>query len=216
MEHVMIVRSRGLLMAALLTLAASPLAAQRIGYVDSRKILQEMPGRTAVENRIRAGLEGLQGRQKVMVDSLNAMMAAFERDSAALPQADKVARFTTMQQFDARYRDTLQALEAEAQTEQQEAMQPLFDQIRIALEDVRAAEGYAMIFDIGNQANAVVAMDRNLDLSDKVLARIRATTGVNRPTPAATPATRPPTSPPAAAPERPAGPVTQPSGVRRP
>jgi len=214
----MIVRSRGLLMAALLTLAASPLAAQRVGYVDSRKILQEMPGRTAVENRIRTGLEGLQGRQKVMVDSLNAMMAAFERDSAALPQADKVTRFTAMQQFDARYRDTLQALEAEAQSAQQEAMQPLFDQIRIALEDVRAAEGYAMIFDIGNQTNAVVAMDRNLDLSDKVIARIRATTGVNRPAPAAAPATRPPTSPPATqpAPTRPAGPVSQPSGARRP
>jgi hypothetical protein len=75
-----------------------------------------------------------------------------------------------------------------------------------------------MIFDIGNQTNAVVAMDRNLDLSDKVLARIRATTGVNRPTPAAAPATRPPTSPPATqpAPTRPAGPVSQPAGARRP
>lgn len=211
------VRSRGLFVAALLTLAASPLAAQRIGYVDSRKILQEMPGRTAVENRIRTGLEALQGRQKVMVDSLNAMMAAFERDSAALPQADKVTRFTAMQQFDARYRDTLEALEAEAQAAQQEAMQPLFDQIRIALEEVRAAEGYSMIFDVGNQANAIVAMDRNLELSDKVLARIRATAGTNRPTPAPA-ATRPPTTPPASqpAPTRPAGPVSQPAGARRP
>jgi outer membrane protein len=215
MEHVMIVRSRGLFVAALLVLAASPLAAQRIGYVDSRKILQEMPGRTAVENRIRTGLEALQERQKVMVDSLNTMMAAFERDSAALPQAEKVSRFAVMQQFDSRYRDTLQALETEAQAAQQEAMAPLFDQIRIALEEVRAAEGYTMIFDIGNQTNAIVAMDRNLDLSDKVLAKIRATPAGPRPAPAAT---RPPTTPPATAPAptRPAGPVSQPSGARRP
>ena len=98
----MFVRSRGLLVAALLTMAASasPLVAQKVGYVDSRKILQEMPGRTATENRIRAGLEALQERQKVMVDSLNAMMAAFERDSASLSQADKVTRFGVLQQYD--------------------------------------------------------------------------------------------------------------------
>ncbi len=201
------VMTRGLLAAALLAVGAAPLAAQKIGYVDSRKILQEMPGRTQVENRMRVNLEALSARQKVMVDSLNAMMAAFERDSASLPQAEKVQRFTAMQMYDGRYRDTLQALEEEAQTQQAEAMQPLFDQIRVALEDLRQAEGYAMIFDIGNQANAIVAMDRNLDLTDKVLLRVRANA-------AARPAAPPTTPTPAAT--RPPGPVSQPAGARRP
>ena len=210
----MIVLARGFLAASLLAVAAAPLAAQKIGYIDSRKVLQEMPGRVAVETQMRTNLETLGLRQKRMVDSLNVMMASFERDSAALPQAEKVARFTAMQQYDALYRDTLQALEAEAQTQQQESMQPLFDQIRVALEDLRQAEGYAMIFDIGNQANAIVAMDRNLDVSDRVLLRIRATTTAPRPAtpPATQPATpRPATTPPA----RPAGPVSQPTGVTR-
>jgi outer membrane protein len=199
------VLSRGLFAAALLAVGAAPLAAQKIGYVDSRKILQEMPGRTQVENRMRVNLEALSARQKVMVDSLNTMMAAFERDSSSLSQSDRVQRFTAMQLYDGRYRDTLQALEEEAQTQQAEAMQPLFDQIRVALEDLRQAEGYAMIFDIGNQANAIVAMDRNLDLSDKVLLRVRATSTTRPATPPTTPeATRPP------------GPVSQPAGARRP
>jgi Skp family chaperone for outer membrane proteins len=132
-------------------------------------------------------------------------MAAFERDSSSLSQSDRVQRFTAMQLYDGRYRDTLQALEEEAQTQQAEAMQPLFDQIRVALEDLRQAEGYAMIFDIGNQANAIVAMDRNLDLSDKVLLRVRAASTTRPATPPTTPeATRPP------------GPVSQPAGARRP
>jgi outer membrane protein len=199
------VLSRGLFAAALLAVGAAPLAAQKIGYVDSRKILQEMPGRTQVENRMRVNLEALSARQKVMVDSLNTMMAAFERDSSSLSQSDRVQRFTAMQLYDGRYRDTLQALEEEAQTQQAEAMQPLFDQIRVALEDLRQAEGYAMIFDIGNQANAIVAMDRNLDLSDKVLLRVRAASTTRPATPPTTPeATRPP------------GPVSQPAGARRP
>lgn len=207
----MIVRSRGLVMAALLTLvAATPLAAQKVGFVDTRKILQEMPGRVQAEERMRVGIEALGARQKVMVDSLNAMMASFEADSAALSQVEKVARFTTLQQYDARYRDTLEVLEQEAQEQQAAAMQPLFDQIRLALDDIRQADGFAMIFDIAAQGSNIVSMDRNLDLSDRVLARIRAQATTARPAtpPAAVPA-RPATPPPA-------GPVAGPTGARRP
>jgi outer membrane protein len=201
----MIVRSRGVLAAFALLLAAAafaPLGAQKVGYVDSRKILQDIPGRAQVENALRAEIEKLGAREKKMVDSLNALMAAFERDSATLTQPERVTRFTAMQAYDGLYRDTLEALEGEAQQLQAEAMAPLFDQIRIALEDIRQADGYAMIFDIGGQVNPIVAMDKNLDLSDRVIARLR-TMPSARPTPAA------PT-------QQPPGPVGAPAGVRRP
>lgn len=203
----MFVRSRGLLAALVLFVVAAPLQAQsKFGYVDSRKILQEMPGRQQVEAKLRTDLEVLGAREKKMVDSLNVMMAAFEKDSATLAAPDRTRRFAALQQYDAVYRDTLQALQTEAQQLQGEAMQPLFDLIKLALDDVRAADGLAMIFDIGGQANPIVAMDRNLDLSDKVIARIR-TMPAQRPAPATKPA-------PAAA--RPNGPVSAPAGVRRP
>jgi Skp family chaperone for outer membrane proteins len=203
----MIVRSRGILAALVLMLAAAaPLAAQqKVGYVDTRKILQEMPGRTQVENSLRVSLEVLSAREKKMVDSLNVMMGAFEKDSAKLTAEDRTQRFGALQRYDAMYRDTLEALQAEAQEIQQQAMQPLFDIIRLALEDVRQADGLAMIFDLGAQANPIVAMDKNLDLSDKVIARIR-TMPAARPTAA-------PTAAPAA--PKPAGPVPQPAGVTR-
>ena len=211
----MIVRFRGLILAALTVAAmAAPAAAQtKVAFVDTRKILQEMPSRNQIEARLRTEIDALGSREKVMVDSLNAMLNSFQKDSATLSQADRTKRFTEMQAFDARYRDTLEVLQQEAQAKQAEAMQPLFDQIREALEMVRAAEGYAMIFDMGAQANPVVAMDKNLDLSDKVIAKLR-TMPAAAPAPAPAPAARP--AAPAAAPARPAGPVTQPAGVRRP
>ena len=209
----MFVRLRGLVFTALtLAAVAAPAAAQtKVAFVDTRKILQEMPSRNQIEARLRTEIDALGSREKVMVDSLNAMLNSFQKDSATLSQADRTKRFTEMQAFDARYRDTLEVLQQEAQAKQAEAMQPLFDQIREALEMVRAAEGYAMIFDMGAQANPVVAMDKNLDLSDKVIARIRTMPQARpaaQPTrpPAAAPATRPPAS----------GPTGQPAGVRRP
>lgn len=207
----MFVRSRGLFAALALVIAAAPLQSQaRIGYVDSRKILQEMPGRQQVEAKLKADLDVLAAREKRMVDSLNVMMGSFERDSATLTATDRTARFATLQKYDAQYRDTLQALQAEAQQIQGEAMQPLFDMIKIALDDVRASDGLAMIFDIGAQSNPIVAMDRNLDISDKVIARLRTMPSQR---PVATP-TRPAPAPAPAA--RPNGPVTAPAGVRRP
>ncbi|MCC7002469.1 MAG: OmpH family outer membrane protein [Gemmatimonadaceae bacterium] len=203
------VGSRGLVAALVLLVAsAAPAAAQsKVGYVDSRKILQEMPGRNQVEAKLRTDLESLQQREKKMIDSLNVMMGAFEKDSAKLSTEDRTKRFTALQQYDAMYRDTLQALQEEAQGKQAEAMQPLFDIIRIALEDVRSAEGYSMIFDLGAQVNPIVAMDKNLDLSDKVIARIR-TMPAARPTVAPAPK-------PAAPAAKPSGPVSQPAGVTR-
>jgi outer membrane protein len=196
------VRPRGLLAACFLLVAAAPLAAQqKVGYVDSRRILQEMPARAQAEAALRTRIEALGAREKKMVDSLNAMMTAFERDSSKMTQTERVARFTALQQYDGQYRDTLEALQGEAQRMQQEAMAPLFDQIRLALEDVRVAEGLTMIFDIGAQVNPIVAMDKNLDVSDRVIARIRAMPAAR----AAEPAAKPPV-----------GPVAQPAGVRKP
>lgn len=205
----MSVRTRAaLLVAALLSLAASPLAAQKVAFVNTSRILQEMPARAQAEAQMRTALEALQARQQVMVDSLNGMIAAFERDSAGLSQQDKIARFQTLQAYDARYRDTLEVLEQESQEAQAAAMQPLFDQIRVALDDIRAADSYAMILDLSREGSPVVAFDRNLDISDRVLTRIRASSAPARPAPATPPAAQ----------QRPAtpGPVSQPTGVRRP
>ncbi|MFM2141116.1 MAG: hypothetical protein RLZZ25_1381 [Gemmatimonadota bacterium] len=212
----MFVQLRGLVLTALtLAAVAVPAAAQtKVAFVDTRKILQEMPGRNQIEARLRTEIDALGVREKVMVDSLNAMLTSFQKDSATLTQADRTKRFTEMQAFDARYRDTLEVLQQEAQAKQAEAMQPLFDQIREALEMIRAAEGYAMIFDMGAQANPIVAMDKNLDLSDKVIARIR-TMPQARPAAQPAPTTRPPAAAPATRPPA-AGPTGQPAGVRRP
>lgn len=212
-------RTRGaLLVAALLSIAASPLAAQKVAFVNSQRILQEMPARAQAEAQMRTALEALQARQQLMVDSLNGFIAAFERDSAGLSQQDKVARFQALQAFDARYRDTLEVLETESQQAQAAAMQPLFDQIRVALDDIRAADNYTMILDLSREGSPVVAYDRNLDISDRVLTRIRASAAPARP--GAAPTQRPAGQTPAATPpaQRPApqGPVSQPTGVRRP
>jgi len=92
----MFVRLRGLVVTALtLAAVAAPAAAQtKVAFVDTRKILQEMPSRNQVEARLRTEIDALGVREKVMVDSLNAMLTSFQKDSATLTQADRTKRFT--------------------------------------------------------------------------------------------------------------------------
>ena len=42
------------------------------------------------------------------------------------------------------------------------------------VEGVRAAGGYAMIFDVGVQNSGIVAADRSLDLTQKVIDQLKA------------------------------------------
>ena len=51
-------------------------------------------------------------------------------------------------------------------------LQPILDQIKLALEDVRVAGGLDAIFDVGQNAT-IVAVNKNLNLSDRVIARLR-------------------------------------------
>ena len=59
---------------------------------------------------------------------------------------------------------------------QAELIQPIFDRINKVLGDIRVEDGYTAILDVnpGNGAGTVVALDKNLDITDRVIARVKA------------------------------------------
>jgi outer membrane protein len=59
--------------------------------------------------------------------------------------------------------------------------------VRQAIDDVRTTDGYAMIFAAGTNS-AMLSADKSLDVTDKVLARMR-TIAANRPAATARPTT---------------------------
>ena len=102
-----------------------------------------------------------------------------------------------------------QALDIQAQQRQAQLLQPIIDQIKVALEDIRKEEGLTMILDVGSQANPIVAIDKNLNITDKVLVKLR-----SMPPPQAAPAA--PAAPAVEPPTPPAGPVSAPAGAAKP
>ena len=198
----------GVLALAGLTLAAADAAAQnvKIAYINSQTILQRAPGRAQAEDAYNKEMAGYRTQLEAMGDSLEKMVADYRKSEATLAQADKEAQQLRIRTRQEAYQKRAGELEQQAQKRQFELVQPIMEQIRTVLEEIRAAEGYAFILDAGSESGVIVAADKNLDITEKVIARLKpvaAAPGGARQTPAATT--------PAAG-----GPRSAPAGVSRP
>jgi outer membrane protein len=189
---------RGLIRAALLalvvgaasagSLSAQAAAAPKIGFVNSQQLYADAPGRTEAENRLKTELSTFQAQLQRMDDSLQAMVQQFERDMPKLDSATRMTRAKTIQDRQTAYQGRARMMDSTMQVRQAELIRPVMENVQKVIEQVRAEEGYAMIFDVASQSGVVVAADKNLDLTQKVLAKVKAA-GPPKPTTGANPLT---------------------------
>lgn len=177
----------------------------RFAYVDSRSILQRAPGSQAIQAQIAKEREGAQVSVSRMQDSLRTMYDAYLKEQPTLSQAQRDEREKVLQAKNSEFDQRVSQLDQEMQQRQFELIQPMMTQIREVLDNIRNEEGYLFIFDIGNDPGVIVAADKNLDITDRVVARLKpvtvnitpndsSRTGPARPAPAGIrPPTRPPT-----------------------
>jgi len=209
--HVRFRALRGALVASLFLVPAVAMAqgnTAKFAYVDSRELLDKAPGRTDADAQWKKEASSMQDQVQKMQDSLQAMIASYQKAEAGLSPAIRDTRQKAIGDKEQEYQTRTQALDLQAQQRQSQLLQPIIDQIKVALEDVRKDEGLTAIFDVGSQGNPIVAIDKNLNITDKVLVRLR-----SMPVPqvqAAKPAN-------AAAPTAvPAGPKPAPAGAAKP
>jgi outer membrane protein len=182
----------------------APAPAPKFAYVDSRTILQRAPGSAAIQAQIAKEREGAQASVSRMQDSLRTMYDAYLKEQPSLTPAQRDQREKALQTKNTEFDQRVSQLDQEMQQRQFELVQPMMTQIREVMDNIRNEEGYLFIFDIGNDPGLIVAADKNLDITDRVIARLKpvtvnltpndsSRTGPARPTPAGI---RPPTRPP--------------------
>lgn len=179
-----------------LAIAAAPARAQavKLGYINSAQILAQAPGRAEAEAQFDKEVVAYRAQLQRMNDSLNALAAAFDKDAPSLDSATRERRGTAVRTREQEYQNRARVLDSTMQTRQAELVRPIMDRVQKVIEAIRSEDGYSMILDVGSQASVVVAADKKLDLTDRVLARLR-----TMPAPNVT-----------------GGPVTTPTGVTRP
>ena len=184
---------------ALLIALSLPARAQgvKVAYVQTSVLLDQAPGRAEAEAQFDKETGTYREQIKRMSDSLNAMVADFQKRQATLTPAARETQGKGLQAKEQEYQRRTQELEQKAQGRQSELVQPILDKVKAAIEEVRVEGGYAMIFN-ADQGSPIVAVDKSLNVTDRVLSKLKGTTA------SAAPAPRPSSAAPA------------PSGVTRP
>jgi outer membrane protein len=176
--------------------AAQGTAPAKIAYINSALLLQQAPGRAEAEAQFDREVGAYRLQIQRMDDSLKTLVAAFDRDAAKMDSVAREARRTSIGQREAEYQTRARGLDSTMQVRQAQLVKPIMERVQAVIETIRTEDGYSMIFDVGAQTSVVVAADKKLDLTDRVLARLKSQ-GI-----------------PAAAPT--SGAVPQPAGVTRP
>lgn len=151
-----------------LVLSASVAAAQaKLGFIDSRKLITEAPGAKEAQQTLerelqgyQSGVQGLQGE----LERLRTQLASQQGTPSEQQQQAFQQKLTV-------YQDSVRKIEQTVQQRQQQLVSPIMQRINTAVEAVRTEGGYAMIFDAS--AGALITADPTLDLTDRVLARLR-------------------------------------------
>lgn len=177
----------GLTALALVTIAGSAQAQTKIAYVNTAVVLENAPGRDAAAQMFNKEADALRGQLQKMADSLQKLVTAYTKAEPTMTAAKKDAEQKKLQDLQLEFQAKEVELNNQAGKRRDELWAPIREQVRKVLEDIRAEDGYAVIFENSPDNSVIVAADKNLDITDRVVARLKtlAASGRTPVTPAA-------------------------------
>ena len=175
--------------------AQASASAQKFAFINSQAILAASPGAAEAQSTFQKEMEALRAQVQKLGDSLNTLNEAYQKEQLTLSPAVKETRMKALRDKNAEYEDRVQKLNEQAQQREGELMQPILETVRKALDEIRMEGGYSFIFDVA-AGSFIVSADKNLDITDKVVAKVKLS------------------APKAVA--KPNGPTASPAGLRKP
>lgn len=180
MSH-MSIRSRYLMALLVVAAPAVSVAAQRtsatpirIGVIDSRVLLQDMPGRAQAESQF--ALEMAKARELVhtATDSMRAAVDELGRAEADLRPQQRESAIMLMRARELALEDMVAQLNLLAGKRLEELQAPLLARLQEAVKVVRVRERLSLVVDLGAAAG-VVDFDAQLSINSLVLDELRRT-----------------------------------------
>lgn len=163
-----------LALAAVLTgTAGAQQAPFKIAYVNTAALLDAAPGRAQAESTFAKETDSYREQLKTLNDSLNTVIQSYQKAEPTLSAAQKTSRQKSIQEMEQRFQERQNQLQQQAAQRQNELMAPIMEQVRKVLDDIRSEDGYAMIIANDPGQSVIVSADKNLDITDRVVARLR-------------------------------------------
>ena len=151
--------------------AAAP-SPTKIGYVKTEALMASAPGRDAAQATYDKEVAAFTAQQKKWGDSLQKLVDDYKKAAPKLTDAQKQAQELKISgiqtELDAKNQEGQQKMQARMN----ELLAPLMEVVKKAIEDIRVEDGFAIIFS-GDANTPIVSADKNLDLTDRVVGRLK-------------------------------------------
>ena len=145
----------------------------RLAFISSRTILDSTPGYAAAESTFYREFQGMRDEVQKLQQQLDSAVQAFDQASIALSPAAKDAKRRELQQMQSRMTQRSSDLDSLARARNQELLGPFQARINTIIQGIRAEGNYAFIFDGDAQGAGIVAADPMLNLTSRVISRLR-------------------------------------------
>jgi outer membrane protein len=169
----------------------------KLGYVNPQALMEAAPGRASAESLLTKEGQTYQTQLQKMQDSLNGLLQKYQKEEPTLSATAKETRQKSLQAMENELQQKNSQFQQQFDARKNEVMAPITDVVKKVLDDIREEGCYAMIIMSEPGQSIIASADKNLDVTDKAVSRLRATKAP------AVPATK------AGAPSAPAG-VTRP------
>lgn len=150
----------------------------KIAYVNTEALMAAAPGRAQADSLLNKEGEAYRAQLQKLQDSLNTMLSSYQKKEPTMTAAQKDAAQKAMNTMEQDLQAKNSQFQQQFQQRTTEVMAPITEAVRKVLDDIRAEDGYAIIFANDPGGSSIVAADKNLDITDRVVARLR-TVAVN-------------------------------------
>lgn len=147
----------------------------RIAFVNARAALASMPGYAKAESTYVKEGEAAQTEMRKLQASLDSAVADFEQQQAMLSATNRAARRKDLETKNEQLQTRAREIQQRMGQRERELLQPMQERLSAILDGIRAENNYAMIIDLGAQGLGIVTYDKSLDITQRVVARLRQT-----------------------------------------
>jgi outer membrane protein len=143
--------------------AGSALAENRIGFVNSQKILNEAPQATKAKKKIEKDFEKRDQELQKLAKQLQGMQEAMEKNALTMAEADRRIKEREFNDLNRDFQRKQREFREDLSQRQNEETAAIFERVNKVIRQIADAEKYDIIFQ-----EAVYANPR-IDITDKVL-----------------------------------------------
>jgi Skp family chaperone for outer membrane proteins len=153
---------------------AANAAAQKLAFVNTRQVLQQTPGYAAAESTFTREMATYRTEVTKPQTTLDSAAQDFDQQSVVLSPTQRAAKRKELEGQQQKLEARMQELQQKADSRQRELLEPINQRVSTIIEGIRAEGNYSFIFDVSAPGSVIITADRALDLTPRVIERLKA------------------------------------------